>query len=38
MIEEMLVEIKKHAGPNELGMILDHNGLVRGTSKKVLEK
>jgi molybdopterin synthase catalytic subunit len=33
MIEKMLNEIKAHADPKELGMILVHNGVVRGTSK-----
>jgi len=34
MIEQWLDEIKATADPNELGMILVHNGIVRGMSKK----
>jgi molybdopterin synthase catalytic subunit len=33
MINVWMEEIKKKANPEELGMILMHNGLVRGTSK-----
>jgi molybdopterin synthase catalytic subunit len=33
MISEWLEEIKRTANPEELGMILIHNGIVRGTSK-----
>ena len=33
MIQEWLEEVKQGAKPEELGMILIHNGLVRGTSK-----
>ena len=31
---KILMEIKNHSNPNNLGMILLHNGIVRGTSKK----
>ncbi len=34
MIAQWLDEIKRTADPNELGMVLVHNGIVRGTSKK----
>ncbi len=34
MIEQWLEEIKRTADPAELGMVLVHNGIVRGTSKK----
>jgi len=33
MIDEWLEEVKRMANPEELGMILVHNGIVRGTSK-----
>ena len=33
MIEKWIREIKEQTDPKELGMILAHNGLVRGTSK-----
>ena len=33
MIDEWLKEVKRMANPDELGMILVHNGIVRGTSK-----
>jgi molybdopterin synthase catalytic subunit len=33
MIEEWLKEVKTTVDPEELGMILIHNGLVRGASK-----
>ncbi len=33
MIEEWLQEVKKSVAPEALGMILVHNGIVRGTSK-----
>jgi molybdopterin synthase catalytic subunit len=33
MIEQWLEEVKKNADPGALGMILVHNGIVRGTSK-----
>jgi molybdopterin synthase catalytic subunit len=34
MVQQWLDEIKKQADPEELGMILVHNGIVRGTSKQ----
>jgi molybdopterin synthase catalytic subunit len=34
MIEEWLAEVKKKADPEGLGMVLVHNGVVRGTSKQ----
>jgi molybdopterin synthase catalytic subunit len=34
MISAWIDEIKKNADPEELGMILIHNGIVRATSKK----
>jgi len=34
MIEEWLDEVKKGTDPEQLGMILVHNGIVRGTSKQ----
>ena len=34
MLEQWLNEIKQTADPGELGMILLHNGVVRGTSKQ----
>ena len=33
MIEQWLEEVKKNTDPDALGMILVHNGIVRGTSK-----
>ena len=33
MISRWLEEVKKRVDPKELGMILMHNGVVRGTSK-----
>ena len=33
MIDEWLKEIKKTSDPESLGMILVHNGVVRGTSR-----
>ena len=33
MIDRWLKEVKESADPEELGMILMHNGVVRGTSK-----
>ncbi len=33
MVQQWLDELKKQADPEELGMILVHNGIVRGTSK-----
>jgi len=33
MISRWINEVKKSADPEELGMILMHNGVVRGTSK-----
>ena len=33
MIDEWLREVKQRANPKDLGMILVHNGIVRGTSK-----
>ena len=33
-LEEMLVQIKSHPRIGEAGMILCHNGIVRGTSRK----
>jgi molybdopterin synthase catalytic subunit len=32
-IEELILKIKKHPRYNEVGMILCHNGVVRGTSR-----
>jgi molybdopterin synthase catalytic subunit len=34
MISKWIEEIKKNADPEELGMILVHNGIVRATSRK----
>ena len=34
MIEQWLAEVKKSADPEGLGMVLVHNGVVRGTSKQ----
>ena len=34
MIEKWIAEVKKNTDPEKLGMILIHNGIVRGTSKK----
>jgi molybdopterin synthase catalytic subunit len=34
MIEQWLAEVKQKADPEGLGMVLIHNGIVRGTSKK----
>ena len=33
MIEKWIAEVKGNTDPEELGMILIHNGIVRGTSK-----
>jgi molybdopterin synthase catalytic subunit len=33
MIDKWLDEVKQRANPEDLGMILVHNGIVRGTSK-----
>ena len=33
MINRWIAEVKQKANPEELGMILVHNGIVRGTSK-----
>ena len=33
MIDKWLKEIKKNCDPESLGMILAHNGIVRGTAK-----
>ncbi len=33
MIDDWLREVKQRASPEDLGMILVHNGIVRGTSK-----
>jgi molybdopterin synthase catalytic subunit len=33
MIDSWIEEVKQKANPEELGMILVHNGIVRGTSK-----
>jgi molybdopterin synthase catalytic subunit len=33
IMQEWLEEIKRTANPEELGMVLVHNGIVRGTSK-----
>jgi molybdopterin synthase catalytic subunit len=33
MVDKWLDEIKQRANPEDLGMILVHNGIVRGTSK-----
>jgi molybdopterin synthase catalytic subunit len=33
MIDRWLEEVKRTANPEDLGMILVHNGIVRGTSK-----
>jgi len=33
MIDKWIAEIKQEADPEELGMILVHNGIVRATSK-----
>ena len=33
MIDRWIEEVKQRANPEELGMILVHNGIVRGTSK-----
>ncbi len=33
MIDDWLNEVKQRASPEDLGMILVHNGIVRGTSK-----
>ena len=33
MIDRWLEEVKQKANPEDLGMILVHNGIVRGTSK-----
>jgi molybdopterin synthase catalytic subunit len=36
MVDAWIEEIKKNFDPDEVGMILAHNGIVRGTSKKGL--
>ena len=33
VIDEWLREVKQRANPEDLGIILVHNGIVRGTSK-----
>ena len=33
MIDQWLDEVKQRANPEDLGMIMVHNGIVRGTSK-----
>jgi molybdopterin synthase catalytic subunit len=33
MIDKWVEEVKQRANPEDLGMILVHNGIVRGTSK-----
>ena len=33
MVEEWIINVKSQANPEELGMILIHNGVVRATSK-----
>ena len=33
MIDEWLKEVKQRANPEDLGMIMVHNGVVKGTSK-----
>ena len=33
MVDQWLDEIKQKASPEDLGMIMIHNGIVRGTSK-----
>jgi len=33
VIDEWLKEVKQRANPEDLGIILVHNGIVRGTSK-----
>ena len=33
MVDEWIKEVKQRANPEDLGMILVHNGLVRGSSK-----
>jgi molybdopterin synthase catalytic subunit len=34
MIEQWVAEVKNKSAPEGLGMILVHNGIVRGTSKQ----
>lgn len=34
MVDDWIREIKKNRNPDEVGMILVHNGIVRGTSKE----
>ncbi|HEY3275694.1 MAG TPA: molybdenum cofactor biosynthesis protein MoaE [Syntrophorhabdaceae bacterium] len=34
MIDRWIEEIKKNFDPDEIGMMLAHNGIVRGTSKE----
>jgi molybdopterin synthase catalytic subunit len=34
MVDEWIKEIKARCNPEDVGMILVHNGVVRGTSKK----
>jgi molybdopterin synthase catalytic subunit len=34
MVDGWIEEIKKNYNPDEVGMILAHNGIVRGTSKE----
>jgi molybdopterin synthase catalytic subunit len=36
MIDAWIAEIKKNFDPDQVGMILAHNGIVRGTSKQGL--
>jgi molybdopterin synthase catalytic subunit len=36
MVDSWIEEIKKNFNPDEVGMILAHNGIVRGTSKEGL--
>ena len=36
MVDAWIDEIKKNFNPDEVGMILAHNGIVRGTSKEGL--
>ena len=33
MVDKWLEEVRQRAKPEDLGMILVHNGIVRGTSK-----
>jgi len=34
MVDEWIKEIKAHYDPDKVGMLLVHNGIVRGTSKE----